>query len=73
MAEIRSFTNVDTSAVDWHRSVRLYRHRGTWAFYIPGGFIWRREWGFKSKLAALRAAGRWLGTEWKLIRKDRVR
>ena len=69
MDEIRSFTNVDTRAVDWHRLVRLYRHRGTWAFHAYG-FIWCRKWGFKSKLTALRAAGRWLGKEWKLIRKE---
>lgn len=71
MAEYRFFKVVNrklAGTASFGRSVKIYRHRGTWAFYDYEGFISCRKWGFKSPLAAVRAAGRWLGQGFKLTR-----
>lgn len=76
MAEHRWFKVVNRELAGWSgagKDVKIYRHRGTWAFYDGDGFMWCRESGFRSPLAAVRAAAKWLGDGFKLTRKTRVR
>ncbi|MFN8992185.1 MAG: hypothetical protein ACK5X3_00725 [Pseudomonadota bacterium] len=58
MSEWRTFLCKQTGG-DYLHAVRIFRYRGTWAFKDVGGWSWTMEWGFRSALAAIRAAGRW--------------
>lgn len=58
MAETREYWDPTLGQHGAYRTIKLYRHRGTWAWRTVGGFMWCRQWGFRSKLAALRSAGR---------------
>ena len=71
MAEYRYFKVTNRKKSGWAgrgMSVKIYRHRGTWAFFKYEGFMWAKQWGFKSKLAAVRGAARYLGEGWRLER-----
>ena len=71
--EHRWFKTVNQKRAGWYglgKSVTIHRHRGSWAFYDGDGWMWFRQHGFKSALAAVRAAARWLGPGFKLTRKQ---
>lgn len=54
-----------------YMNVRIFRYCGSWAFYKYEGFIWCQRWGFKSELAAVRAAAKYLGKGFRLLRKEK--
>ena len=59
MAEYRVFKHPPERNSGMTHAVLIHRYRGTWAFKDVGGWMWTHEWGFKSPLAAIRAAARW--------------
>ena len=70
-AHTRSFRVLSTKKTGWggrHKCVLIYRYRGSWALYDGEGGVWCHEHGFKSALAATRAASRHMGRWFQLTR-----